>query len=236
MKSFFVFMCPKCRNFTNAPVGQKRRRCSYCGHIIDIRKAAKAVFDSPQQASSAVKAYNASRGGDDFEKAVERSKARVLAFMPSEPIRREDLAGGKGEQPSQGKRGTLMRLLGDNASKEPCPLDRLEDLCSKAGLDWNWVERQIQGLSNSGQLVFPRPWTVRLVVEEKTTDNKETRRDVSLGILTLLSERGRKMKVRDIIRYFEERGVAESSVEESLEKLMRSGEIYEPKTGLVSLL
>ena len=111
MKQFYVFMCPKCKGFTNAPAGQKRRRCSYCGSIIDITKANLALFDSPQQASEAVKLFNASKGGDEFKDAVERSHDRIRDLMPSEHVSAEDITS-KGEGPApEGKRKRLMAIL-----------------------------------------------------------------------------------------------------------------------------
>ena len=43
------------------------------------------------------------------------------------------------------------------------------------------------------------------------------------------------VKVFDIITKFGEQGISEKSVESSLEKLMQKGEIFEPKSGYVSL-
>ncbi|MHA1576508.1 MAG: hypothetical protein ACTSU3_04035, partial [Candidatus Thorarchaeota archaeon] len=72
-------------------MGQKRRRCSYCGTIINISKAACALFDSPDAASTAVKMFNASKGGDDFEKAVDKSKDRIRTLMPVTRIGTDEL-------------------------------------------------------------------------------------------------------------------------------------------------
>jgi DNA replicative helicase MCM subunit Mcm2 (Cdc46/Mcm family) len=238
VKPFLVFKCAKCRNFTNAPVGQKKRRCSYCGKIIDISKARKAVFDTPEQATAAVKRFNASRGGDEFDKAVEKSRARVLSLMPPEEIRAKDIADDTESEPSQGKRRTLISLLQKEAADEPCTLDRMEELCTSAGLEWNWVEKQFQSLSNSGQMIFPRPWTIQYVVEKKKrVETAEGRsRDVTLEILALLSEKGKRVSIHHIIEHFKQRGISQESVESSLEKLMRNGDIYEPRTGHVCLL
>ena len=238
MRPFLVFKCSKCRNFTNAPVGQKRRRCSYCGKIIDISKAAKAVFDTPEQASAAVKSFNASRGGDEFNKAVERSRSRVLALMPPEEIRAQDIADDDEDiAPSQGKRRTLISILQKEASGKPCPLDKIEQACIDAGLEWNWVEKQFQGLANSGEIIFPRPWTIQYVSDKKPETKKQgSDRDVTLDILVLLGEAGGRMSLKEIVAHFKKRGISEGSVEISLEKLMRNGDIYEPLAGHVSLL
>jgi LSD1 subclass zinc finger protein len=229
-------MCSKCRNFTNAPTGQKRRRCSYCGTIIDITKAASALFDTPEMASTAVKEFNASRGGDEFEKAVERSRERVLALLPRERVSAEDISSKDDETRPPGKRKRLMELLHKEAKTTQCTLDRIEEICSDYELEWNWVEGQLEGLSNSGTLIFPRPWSVQLVVTDDLTKSEDsTSKDVTVEILALLQGHEKSLKVTNIITRFGEQGISEKSVETSLEKLMQKGEIFEPKSGYISL-
>jgi len=236
MKSFLVFMCSKCRNFTNAPAGQKRRRCSYCGSIIDISRAASALFDTPEMASSAVKEFNASRGGDEFDKAVERSRERILALLPKERVSAEDISSKDETSKPPGKRKRLMQLLHKEARSTPCSLDRLEELCHDYELDWKWVESQLEGLSNDGTLIFPRPWSVQLVVPDVLTKSEESAmKDVTVEILALLQGSEKMLKVTDIISRFTQQGISEKSVETSLEKLMQKGDIFEPKSGYVSL-
>ena len=230
-------MCPKCRNFTTAPVGQKRRRCSYCGTIINIAKASCALFDSPEKASAAVKAFNASRGGDEFENAVETSKERIQAFLPSEKINAGDIAtSSHGNLPS-GKRARLMSLLEKEAKNKPCSLDRIESLCTTHQLDWPWVELQLNGLANSGVVIFPRPWTVKLVPTSMAKpENVRPDRDVSNEIIDLLRGSSETIHIDEIIHHFERDGITASSVEKSLERLMRKGEVFEPKPGKVQLI
>ncbi len=236
MKQFLVFMCSKCRNFTNAPVGQKRRRCSYCGSIIDISKAASALFDTPEMASTAVKEFNASRGGDEFEKAVEKSRERVLALLPKERVSVDDISSKEETPRPPGKRKRLLELLHKEAKETSCTLDRIEELCQKYELEWKWVEGQLESLSNSGTLIFPRPWSVQLVVtDDQTKSEDKTSKDVTIDILALLQGADKPLRVIDLIKRFGEQGISERSVETSLEKLMQRGEIFEPKSGHVSL-
>ena len=229
-------MCSKCRNFTNAPAGQKRRRCSYCGSIIDVSKAASALFDTPEMASAAVKEFNASRGGDEFDKAVERSRERILALLPKERVSAEDISSKDETSNPPGKRKRLMQLLHKEARSTPCSLDRLAELCPDYELDWKWVESQLEGLSNDGTLIFPKPWSVQLVVSDVLTKSEESAMmDVTVEILALLQRSEKMLKVTDIISNFGQHGISEKSVETSLEKLMQKGEIFEPKSGYVSL-
>lgn len=237
MKPFFVFKCPKCKNFTNAPAGQKRRRCSYCGTIIDITKAACALFDSPEQASTAVKEFNAARGGDEFQKSVDRSRERVLSLMPKETIDASDISDKESAPRPPGKRKRLMTLLEKEAKKTPVSLDRIEELSTDYELEWKWVEGQLEGLANSGTLIFPRPWSVKLVATDDEDGGRvSTSKDVSMDILTLLSESKQSIRVIDLIKRLDEKGISESSVVSSLEKLMQKGDIFEPRSGYVRLV
>jgi phenylpyruvate tautomerase PptA (4-oxalocrotonate tautomerase family) len=237
LKQFVVFMCPKCSNFTNSPVGQKRRRCSYCGTIIDISKANRALYDSPEQAQAAVKLFNAERGGDEFRKAVEQSRMRLRSFLPDKPVDIEKITSDDEQVVLPGKRARLMAILDSEAKAKPCTLDRLEEVCKNGGLSWTWVEKTIQSLSNAGTLIFPRPWEVQLVEGHDDTSKKShTVQDVSEEIVSYLRKRKERVRVVDIVQYFQERGISEDSVDDSLERLMRSGDIFQPAVGYVSLV
>ncbi|MDF1538105.1 MAG: hypothetical protein P1Q69_04300 [Candidatus Thorarchaeota archaeon] len=237
MNKFFVFMCPKCRNFTNAPTTQKRRRCSYCGTIIDITKAACALVDDQHVAAKAVRAYNAARGGDEFEKAVEKSKERIRDLLPPTKISAQEIASNDREDLPTGKRSRLLSLLEKHAKNEPLDLTKLEEMCGSNQLEWTWVEQQLTTMANGGVLIFPRPWTVKLVrVPDKKEETKTAPRDVSKDIVVLFRREGKSLSIRDIIAHFGDGGIASSSVEASLEKLMRSGEIYEPEPGYLRLV
>jgi hypothetical protein len=237
VKQFYVFMCSKCKGFTNAPAGQKRRRCSYCGSIIDITKANLALFDSPDQASTAVREFNASKGGSEFKDAVERSRERVKALMPSERVSADDITS-KGEEPApEGKRRRLIAILEKEASGKSCSLDRLEELTTADGLAWNWVEKQVESLSTNGVLIFPRPWTVQLVtIEEEEIPSQLANRDVSSEIVELLKKSVGPIKVDEIVHHFKQNGISEASVDSSLERLLRNGDIYQPSASSVSLV
>lgn len=228
-------MCSKCRNFTLAPSGQKRRKCSYCGKIINIGKAACAVFDGHDAASNAVKEFNAAKGGDEFEKAVERSREKLHALMPSESIKIEDTSDNHELSQASGKGARLMLLLQKEANT-PCALGKLEEMCTLYQLDWSWVEKQLLKLSNSGQVIFPRPWQVQIVGQlEQEPDVGQSIVDVSTDILMLLDE-NKSMKVSDLWEHFKARGITQESVDQSLEALMKKGEIYEPSQGTVKMV
>ena len=234
LKQYFVFMCAKCKNFTLAPVSQKSRRCSYCGSIINIKKASKALFDTPEIATKAVKEYNA-RGSDEFEKAVEKSKERIRSLIPKDRIETKSL-GTESDLPS-GKTKRLMTLLEVEAMENAISLGDIEDLCEQYQLDWSWVETQLTKLSNAGAIIFPKPWTVKLVSTSKTNNEEKSRQvDVSKEILLILQERGESMTLQELVNIFEQRKISKISVETSLAKLLRDGEIYEPRPNTLSLV
>jgi len=230
-------MCTKCRNFTSSPVGQKRRRCSYCGSIIDITKANCALFDGPEQAMDAVKEFNAARGGDEFQQAVERSKERYRSLLPKTPVDIDKMKTDDEQPVLPGKRARLMALLEEEAKEKSCTLDRLEELSDAQGLSWPWVEKTIQDLSNSGALIFPHPWEVKLVeITDDSSPKNIAERDVSVEIISFLKVHGERVRVDEIVRHFEMRGISEASVDSSLERLMRSGDIFQPAVGYISLV
>ncbi|MGY5875866.1 MAG: hypothetical protein RTU30_08980 [Candidatus Thorarchaeota archaeon] len=236
MKKYFVFPCSQCRNFTTAPVGQKRRRCSYCGKIIDIGKAARALFDTPETATAAVKEFNA-RGSEEFQKAVEKSKDRIRALIPETKIDAENLSEKVSSDLPEGKMKRLMALLEKEAKNANCTLGRVEELCEKYQLEWAWVEEQLLKLANSGVLIFPRPWTVRLVVINEDDKKKDSLQvDVSKDILEVLRKWGGSGGLIELLEHFGEVAVSQSSVESSLANLLSKGEIYEPRPGRVSLV
>jgi len=234
--SFLVFACPQCKHFTNAPAGQRHRRCSYCGKIIDITKAVCAVFDTPDAAAAAVREFNA-RGDNEFQAAVERSRDRVRALMPSTVLGVEHISS-KGEAPMHvGKRKMLMEMLEKEARDKPCSLDRISELCREYRLEWFWVEDELAKLADSGLLVFPRPWTVQLVQSsEKKTEEAPKKTDVSHEILAVIREAGGTSSVKEILSHFGANGVNQTSIEDSLDKLMQSGAIFEPRPGVVSIV
>ncbi|MFX0106871.1 MAG: hypothetical protein ACFE7R_01165 [Candidatus Hodarchaeota archaeon] len=236
-KPFLVFMCPNCRNFTNAPAGQKRRRCSYCGKIIDIGKASCAVVDGPEQAAAAVKGFNASQGGNEFDLAVERSNEKLRALLPDETIIPTDITSGEDLDLPSGKMQRLLALIEKEATESPVSLDRIADLCPSYQLAWSWVEEQITKLANSGVLIFPRPWTIKLVqLAREENDTSGVSLDISKDIMDLLKQRGGKAKLEEIMQHFQELGIGQSSIESSLNRLMNQGLIFEPKPGFVTLI
>jgi DNA replicative helicase MCM subunit Mcm2 (Cdc46/Mcm family) len=194
------------------------------------------LFDSPEKASAAVKEYNASRGGDAFHKSVEASKERVKVLLPSEKLSVKDVVGKSDDDMPSGKTQRLLKLLEKEASESECSLDRIAEICPTYQLDWRWVEDQLNKLANRGILIFPRPWTVKLVDSPTEDKAKVPLVDVTKDILLRLQELGGEARVDDVIEHFEQMGILQESVEASLDRLMNQGAIYVPKTGTIGLV
>jgi hypothetical protein len=194
------------------------------------------LFDSPEKASLAVKEYNASRGGDAFRKVVEASRERVKALLPSEKLTVKDVVGkSDGDLPS-GKTQRLLKLLEKEASERDCSLDRIAEICPEYQLEWRWVEDQLNKLSNQGVLIFPKPWTVKLVDSPAEKTAKSPVIDVTKDLMLLVQELGGEARVAAVIEHFEKLGISQESVEASLDRLMNQGVIYVPKTGIIGLV
>ncbi len=235
MRSHLVFMCPRCRRFLTAPVGQKRRMCSYCGKIIDISREATALFDSAEAAAEAVRRFNAGKSGD-FEEAVRRSRERIEHLLPKDEIdaaRVARMSDGRG-LPS-GKMQRLLLMFRDLATKRPCPLSEIEQACPRYGLEWTWVEKQIEKMFSRGELFAPRPWTIRYI-GEAPQKHARTNRDVSDDILQLIREQGGEMLTSEIVAIMTAKGVTEDATVRSLDRLMNDGVVYEPVKGTVRLV
>lgn len=235
MKQYLVFMCPRCRRFTNAPLGQKRRICSYCGKIIDISKAATALFDDAHAAADAVKRFNAGKD-HDFDEAVRQSREKILQLMPRERVSISSLDDGTHDSPlPSGKTSRLLMMLERMAGEKACRLDEIETACKRYGLDWDWVEPQLEKLYRAGTIFYPHPWLVKYLGEAVEKPKGPTV-DISGEILAYLREQGRKVLVKELYARYAERGVSEESVDASLERLMRKNEIYQPLPNYVQAL
>jgi hypothetical protein len=157
--------------------------------------------------------------------------------MPEEPVDIAKTISDDGQVEIPRKRARLMALLEEEAKDKPCTLNRLEVLCNAQGLSWAWVEKTIQSLSNAGALIFPRPWEVQLVkTAEDTPPTSPIIVDISGEIISFLKSSKGKVRVDEVVRYFKGRGVSEESVDSSLERLMRSGDIFQPAVGYVNLV
>jgi hypothetical protein len=184
-----------------------------------------------------VKLFNATQGGEEFQTAVEKSRERVLSLVPDTRMSPKDLSDEDSAPVPSGKGRRLMMMLEKEASKKPCSLGRLEELCSDYQLEWDWVEGQLTKLSNQGSVIFPRPWNVLLVGESlKKREMPDEKQDVSDAIVELLRESGGSAKYEFIEKHFQELGVTESAIEESLNKLAKKDQVYQPQAGTFSLL
>jgi replicative DNA helicase Mcm len=82
------------------------------------------------------------------------------------------------------------------------------------------------------------PETGKIDIDRITTGVTTSQRakifNVKDIIVELENKIGKTIPIEDIIKECEARGIKEDDVEESLEKLKRSGDIFEPKVGFIS--
>jgi hypothetical protein len=158
--------------------------------------------------------------------------------MPAERVSVDEISDSSGESLPSGKRRRLMMMLEREAKDTPCSLERIERFSKEYKLDWAWVEDQLNALGNTGELIFPRPWTIKLVKASKTSRKEENliSRDVSNEIIELLRENDGELNLEKILRHFKEKGISASSVESSLDRLLHNGEIYTPRPSTICLI
>ncbi|MHA1137031.1 MAG: hypothetical protein ACTSSE_11145 [Candidatus Thorarchaeota archaeon] len=75
-----------------------------------------------------------------------------------------------------------------------------------------------------------------MITEEAELPTQLANKDVSSEIVELLKRKGGPIKVNELLQHFEQEGISESSVDSSLERLLRSGDIYQPTASSVSLV
>jgi replicative DNA helicase Mcm len=84
------------------------------------------------------------------------------------------------------------------------------------------------------------PETGKIDIERITkgiTASQRSKISVIKEIITDLEAKfGKTIMITDIVDAASGKGVAESDVEETIEKLKRSGDIFEPKSGFISRL
>lgn len=100
------------------------------------------------------------------------------------------------------------------------------------------ARRAIDLLTFCLQQVGLDPETGKIDIDRITTGVSTTERSRVVGVREIIADLegklGKTIPVEDIIREATERGLKESEVEESIEKLKRSGDIFEPRRGYIS--
>lgn len=235
-EGFYIIRCPRCGRFTYAPTTQKTRLCVYCQRVFKINPLNAVFVDEAQTAQVRVKLYQTGKHHKEFMEAVEKSREKIKALLPSANVDIEQLQDSKHKtQPISTRRRELERILYQNARKEALDLQMLEKECAKAGIPWDWAAQQIETLIRTGHLISPKPWQVRLVTDEFQPNDSTGKPVSTINLARTISEILSKAKTaisqEEIISQLEERGIASTGIDEALNRLRTQGYILKTSEG-----
>ncbi len=235
-EGFFIIRCPRCWRFTYAPAKQKTRLCVYCQRIFQIDPLNAIFVEDAKTAQTRVKFYQSGKNQEDFMAAVEKSRAHIKALIPSERTTLDEVQEKHlGIPGTSTNRRALNRLLQQYASSATVDLWKLEEETQKAGLDWNWVVQQLEGLIRSGYIVCPKPWQIRLVTSEPLTTSEPSHQysktELARKIGEIIRNSGKPLTQNEIILKLEQDSVPTDQLEASLELLRTQGYIFKTKQG-----
>jgi hypothetical protein len=232
-KGFYIIRCPKCGRYTYAPIQQKTRLCVYCQRIIKVNPIQAQYVKNAETARTRVKLYQTGKHHEEFMRAVEESREEIKALIPKEEISLEKL--GEKVQPissASGRRNILESLLSKLARTTPVDLHVLEKESEKAGLQWEWVAKQLEGLIRSGYLICPRPWQIKLVAAELGSPTQLK----SLSITSLarrigeiIRESERPLDNKEILKRLDKNEISEGHFEKALEMLKTQGYVFKTR-------
>lgn len=236
---YAIFRCPKCGRYTFSPAKQKTRLCGNCGSIIKVDPMRSQIVDDPREASMLVRKYNASKDAESFLKAVEASQKELEKLLPEEPVKVEELIEDEGKTVSSSRIQRLTLLLRENCTAEPVSFDRIEELCPKYKLDFDFVKEKLTQLGKEGSIIFPTPWTVRYIGDADSGYTAISRpakpqvhvKGASRTLIKILSRSESPLSEEEIVQRMEMRGYNPDETREVLRKLHKSGEIIEPRPG-----
>lgn len=235
-EGFFIVRCPRCWHFTYAPAKQKTRLCVFCQRIFKIDPLNAIFVKDAKTAQTRVKLYQSGKNQEDFMEAVEQSRAHIKALIPSERTSLDEVHEKQlGIPTTSAPRRVLNRLLQQHASSATVDLWKLEEEAQKAGLDWNWVVQQLEGLIRSGYIVCPKPWQIRLVTSEPLTSNEPSRQysktEIARKIGEIIRKSRKPLNPDEIILKLEQDSIPTDQLEASLELLRTQGYIFKTKQG-----
>jgi hypothetical protein len=240
---YAIFKCPKCGRFTFSPVRQKTRLCGNCGNIIKIDPTRCQIVHDQKEASMLVRKYNAEKDAKSFLQAVEASQKELEKLLPKESIKIEDLTEEE-ETISSSRTQRLTLLLREHCTKQPASFDQIEELCPKYKLDFEYVKEKLVQLGKEGNIIFPTPWTIKYVgaadsgytAISKTSNFQTQVKGARRALIKLLSESANPISEKEIMQKMETMGYTPEETQETLKKLLKSGEAIEPRPGYYQVI
>jgi hypothetical protein len=235
-KGFYVIRCSSCGRYTYAPIKQKTRLCVSCQRIIKVNPLNAVYVEEAGTARTRVKFYQTGKHHKEFMTAVEQSRDKVTALIPTEKVELEQLEDSGPElHTASTRRRMLEKILHRIARDTPVDLNMLEKESEKEGLPWEWVLHQLEKLIRAGHLICPKPWQVRLVTEEPEISHKS---QIKMSPTTLARRIGEiihnaktPISYTQIHHELEKESISTIHLDDALEKLRMQGYILKTSKG-----
>ncbi len=233
---FYVIRCPNCGRYTYAPIRQKTRLCVYCQRIFKINPLNAVYVENAETARTYVKQYQSGKHHLEFMHAVEKSRDTIRQLIPDDQIKLDQLQ--EHQHPPQSvsnRRRELERILNQHARTSEMDLQVLEQECDTAGIPWDWASHQIEMLIASGHIISPKPWQIRLVVDEATSTKDSEIGDSSTKLIREIGEIVRQsqepLSFAEILAQFKRKFKREVDIEEALDILRHQGYVLKTPKG-----
>jgi hypothetical protein len=233
---FYIIRCPQCGRYTYAPTRQKTRLCVFCQRIFKIDPLNAIFEEDATTARTRVKLYQTGKHHEEFLAAVEKSRETIRALIPETTIGVEKLHEEKPERlPVSSRRREFERILHQQAQDAPVDLQVIEEVCDKAGIPWNWAAKQIQMLIQSGHLIAPKPWQIRLVSRDLPSDEAPHKSGnitvIAQKIGELLRRASLPLTATEIVEQLGHEAVTRDNIEKTLDLLRTQGYILKTTEG-----
>ncbi len=235
-EGFYIIRCPRCGRYTYAPTRQKTRLCVYCQRIFKINPLSAVFVEDANTARTRVKLYQTGKHHKEFIEAMEKSRDKIHNLIPDKKINLEHLQDSKQRiKTASTRHQELERILHEHAQTSPLDLQVLEQECLKAGIPWDWATQQIETLIRTGHLILPKPWQVRLVMDENTSIDKQLRKasptKLARIIGTILRDAQISLSHKELIKRLEDIVGPSAGIEEALNLLRSQGYIIKTSKG-----
>lgn len=233
---FYIIRCPKCGRYTYAPTSQKTRLCVYCQRIFKINPLNTIFVEDAKTARTRVKLYQTGKHHQEFMAAVEKSRAHIKPLISQDQVDLNQIQEKKvHHQPVSTRRRELEQILYQHARTKTLDFQDLEQECQKAKIPWDWTVRQIEGLIRSGHLISPKPWQIRLVVDETKTDEPATSKmsptKLARKIADIIRKSSKPINHAQLVEQLEHESISEVDSEEALTLLRRQGYLLKTPKG-----
>lgn len=235
-EGFYIIRCPNCGRYTYAPIRQKTRLCVYCQRIFKINPLNAVYVENPEMARAYVKQYQSGKHHLEFMHAVEKSRDTIRQLIPDDQIKLDQLQEHQQpRQPISNRRRELERILNKHARSSEMDLQVLEQECNNAGIPWEWASHQIEMLIRSGHIISPKPWQIRLVIDEATSikhsEPEDSPTKLAREIGEIIRQSQEPLSSAEILTQFKRKFKTSVDIEEALNVLRHQGYVLKTPKG-----